>query len=186
METIDDLKKAKKGSDINLKVTSEPEEIKLTPLQEFEQSISVEDQKIFDKIKVVLIDKIELYEHEAFSEENLKDIPDLIELFKRDLLEFNDNGVSLTLRRDLVLDSKQNVSAKKLNFLFSRNKARERMYTNRMKLGKDDMGSRTDFNRAMIAASIENIGTIPIAWTKLEKIHDKDYEILLILYGFFR
>ncbi len=188
LEGIDDLKKKNKGNNVVLKVSDkvETEEIKMTLLQEFEQDLSVEDQEIFDKIKSVLFDKIELYEHEAFSEENLKDIPDLIELFKLNILEFNDNGVSLKLRRSLVLDSKQNISTKKLDFLFSRNKVKERMYTKKIKLGKDDTGAKIDYTRAMVAASLANVNNTLIAWTKLEKIHDKDYEILLILYGFFR
>lgn len=188
MEKIEELKNKEKNKTVDHKIVSEvkSEEIELTLLQEFEQDLSSEDQEVFDKIKEVLIEKIELYEHEAFSEENLKDIPDLIELFKLNILEFNDNGISLKLRRSLVLDTKQNVSTEKLNFLFSRNKAKERMYTKKIKIEKGDMGSKIDYTRAMVAASLANVNNTLVAWTKLEKIHDKDYEILLILYGFFR
>jgi hypothetical protein len=195
MESIEDLKKKKSQEkpviqNIGAVTDSPTNKVEQTLSEEFYESLNKSDKIIFDEIKDVLLNKCGLYEHEAFTEENIEDIPVLINLFKLNILKFNDDGIDFKLRKSVTLNSKKGIIVDKVTFLFEKNEARENQFTKFIKVKKGDISAQKDFTRAIIAASLKNIdfdGTpILISTSNLNSIHSKDYDILTTLYAFFR
>lgn len=156
---------------------------------EFYESLNDSDKIIFDEIKDVLLNKCLLYEHEAFTKDNIEDIPDLINLFRMNILNFEEDGISFKLRRPIIL-GKDKITVHSLTFLFERNEARENQFTKFIKVKKEDLSTQKEFTKAIIAASLKNFdhdgNKILISTLNLKKVHDKDYDTLTTLYAFFR
>lgn len=193
---MEDIKVLKEKKDLDKPVIKSTEinedstVVEQTLSEEFYESLNDADKIIFDEIKDVLLNKCLMYEHEAFTKDNIEDIPSLINLFRMDILKFQEDGISFKLRRPIVIDSKKQLVVKELTFLFEKNEARENQFTKFIKVKKEDLSTQKEFTKAVIAAQLKNIdydgAKILISTSNLKKVHDKDYDTLTTLYAFFR
>jgi RNA-binding protein YhbY len=158
---------------------------------EFMEELSPEESEIFLKLKSVLIDKCELLEFEAVNEDNLDEYKELINYIKHNRVMIEDDGVTVFLRREIK--NKDDVKlTDKVKILYKRNEGREKAFTKKIKVRKNDSDSQKEFTRAAVAASLANVdvdGKSVILSTEnisSKHIHHKDYMLMLNCYSFFR
>lgn len=184
MGSIDDKKISDKQNTLKIK-----KEVVKSVSDEFMEELDDQERDIFTSLKSVLIDKCELLEFEAVNEDNLDDFVTLITYVKNGVINIEDDGVSVKLRRP-ILNKDNDILTNSLTLLFERNEARERVFTKRIKISKKDVESQKEFTRASLTASFKDIefaGTSKmISVENTRNIHGKDYMLLLTCYNFFR
>lgn len=181
-KTIEQLKKEQSNS--------KPEKnIEKSISDTFMEELDSQENEIFQKIKDIRINTCEYEEFEAVTEDSLDDYVQLITYVKNNKLKFEDNGVVIKVRRDIKTD-KGEFLTNEIKLLYERNEARERAFTKKIKVKKDDTGAAMDYTKATIAACLENVsydGRSMILTSKhLSKMHQNDYSLLVTCFNFFR
>lgn len=169
-------------------IPSVPEKEK-TISEKFLEELDEQEKEIFLKIKSVRMDTCEYEEFEAVTEDSLDDYVSLITYIKNDKISFEEDGVNIKVRRPIKTD-KGDLLTSEIKLLYSRNEARERAFTKKIKIKPGDPAASMDYARAVMAANLANVSlngtSIPLGSKNLSKMHDKDYKLLQTCFEFFR
>lgn len=176
----------KKPSDLVKK--SEVQE-KQSISDEFLEELDEQEKEIFLKLKSVLIDTCELLEFEAVTEDSLDDFVALISYTKNGIINIQDDGILVKLRRDILNDKGEKLTDC-VKILYEKNESREKVLTKKIKIRKKNVEDQKEFTRACLAASFDNVMVNGVSKMlsvdNTRKIHTKDYMLLLTCYNFFR
>jgi hypothetical protein len=181
METELEKQKGKIGA--TEKVAPKVIKSKLSLSEEFEQGLEGADKENFIKLKDVLLNQCGQYEFEVFNEDSLEDIEDILPFMKHGIISIEEDGVVVKLRKSI---SVADIKTESLKILYERNEALERTYTRKIKVKKGDLESQKDYSKGLLAASLDKIENKMLGVEHVNKIHKKDYDLLLNCYNFFR
>jgi len=164
-------------------------EVEKSISEKFIEELDNEEKEIFLKIRSARIDICEYEEFEAVTEESLDDYVQLITYIKQGKVLFEDDGVIIKVRRE-IKSEKGEFLTNEIKLLFARNEARERAFTKKIKIKKDDNAAQIDYTRAAMAANLANVnvnGTSVILTARsILKMHKNDYSLLMTCFEFFR
>lgn len=164
-------------------------EVEKSISEKFIEELDEKEKEIFLKIKNTRIEICEYEEFEAVTEESLDDYVQLITYIKQGKILFDDDGVIIKVRRE-IKSEKGDFLTNEIKLLFVRNEARERAFTKKIKIKKDDNAAQIDYTRAAMAANLANVnvnGTSVILTSRsISKMHKNDYSLLMTCFEFFR
>lgn len=167
----------------------QPKQVEKTISDKFMEELDEQERDIFLQIKGIRINTCEYEEFEAVTEDSLDDYVQLITYVKNGKLLFESNGVVIKVRRDIKND-KGEFLTNEIKLLYSRNESRERAFTKKIKVRKDDTGAAMDYTKATIAACLENVSydgrSLILTAKHLSKMHQNDYSLLVTCFNFFR
>lgn len=167
----------------------QPKQVEKTISDKFMEELDEQERNIFLQIKGIRINTCEYEEFEAVTEDSLDDYVQLITYVKNGKLLFESNGVIIKVRRDIKND-KGEFLTNEIKLLYLRNESRERAFTKKIKVRKDDTGAAMDYTKATIAACLENVSydgrSLILTAKHLSKMHQNDYSLLVTCFNFFR
>lgn len=164
-------------------------EIEKSISEKFIEELSEKEKEIFLKIRSTRIDICEYEEFEAVTEDTLDDYVQLITYMKEGKIIIETDGIILKVRRPITSEKGETIS-NQIKLLFVRNESRERAFTKKIKIKKDDTASGIDYTRAVVASNLENINyngtSIMLTARSISKMHKNDYQLLMTCFEFFR
>lgn len=167
----------------------QPKQVEKSISDKFMEELDEQERDIFLQIKGIRINICEYEEFEAVTEDSLDDYVQLITYVKNGKLLFENNGVVIKVRRDIKND-KGEFLTNEIKLLYARNESRERAFTKKIKVRKDDTGAAMDYTKATIAACLENVNfdgrSLMLTAKHLSKMHQNDYSLLVTCFNFFR
>jgi len=178
--------------------TEKKEDNKLTPLQvekektiseKFMEELDAQEKEIFLRIKDIRMNTCEFEEFEAVTEDTLDDYVTLITYIKNGKVSFEEDGVRINVRRSILAENREVVTAN-IKLLYTRNEAREKAFTKKIKIKPGDPSASMDYARALMAANLANVdfggNNIILTAKSISKMHDRDYKLLQTCFEFFR